>query len=997
MGEVTLKGGNELPTKKTKKKHYWWRYLLTFFGGFLFCVGCIAGGAAIAATQIKTKDVVGWLGLNPDEYLSLQYQNDNLMDFISKMSNKKFETLGDLNDVSPAIKKMIDDLNTDIFEPELHYSLDWEELKNKPFELNPSSPRPEAEYDHTYSLGDYIPKALKEGITLVSFMDVEDPSDLDKILKLFMFGSHIDPETGDYVFDYNDPVTLADIMDDSDFFDSKINGLRIKDVADLGNSPFAAQIGDWTLTEFSENADEKIKTLKIGPLFSDEEAQDNPLISTLKGTFIDAETGEEKEWTIKDLTNFENIENLRINQILDVSGSSGLLASIGNNKLKDLNDPNFIDRLKLADVFTQPEGILKVLAEKDAYESTYNLYYYLDGYISTGAAAEFMGEGAPHDPSDSQYWIDNYSLVPQIKNVHTGYPGDIYFDTLDENLDNQDRMPMYILEKFGWRRIESYTVGDLSDEDKILDLYVSDIFADLDENDFIYNFKDYTLKSLSTIDIATIKLTELYSLEEIQADVLLNALYEEDHEVTLGDLSDFDTIKNLDLSILLPAGENQLLQALYNLTDEYDQPVKITIGNINEHINDLTLKDVIDVGDSNSMMYKIAHSAALENCKLSDLKDNFSNLLISDIFTVGPTSPQILQTLAGYELDELEDALDSLKAKDVMDIKPGDIYRNTVTDELFIRYSDSWEKVKDEEYAQEYSDYFTAETGYLALQTAVLYEGSVDANDSAYASIGTPRDILYTVRNESINDSQTIINGLKGNLKLCDVIEITNEDPYVLQNLRNYKISELSNILQNYTLGDIIHIDSNSPQILKSLAGVVVFSDGTDPNNPNLEQALVGLKFNDYFTAEDCQSGILKALWNVDNLDGDFLISDISTYINKIKIIDFLGNDIYYNPADPSSDQRTIGGVTYNKCNCIWWFLLTEGTESFTEQERFYVIRNGLDYTMSDLGKLVSNMEWHIKNEKIRVLVDAGLITLSPERVALIGEYTITQALSMSV
>ena len=77
MGEITLKGGKPIKPKN-KKKHYWWRYLLVFTGGFLACIGLIVGGVAVTGTLIKTRDLVAMTGQNPDEVLGIEYQNDTI-------------------------------------------------------------------------------------------------------------------------------------------------------------------------------------------------------------------------------------------------------------------------------------------------------------------------------------------------------------------------------------------------------------------------------------------------------------------------------------------------------------------------------------------------------------------------------------------------------------------------------------------------------------------------------------------------------------------------------------------------------------------------------------------------------------------------------------------------------------------------------------------------------------------------------------------------------
>ena len=99
--EIRLKNGGEVPARVPKKKHYWWRYLLCFIAGTLFPGVLIGSAVAIGGTVVKTKDLMSMLGISAEEYLTEDYQNTTILEMVRALSQKKFETLEDIYEVTP--------------------------------------------------------------------------------------------------------------------------------------------------------------------------------------------------------------------------------------------------------------------------------------------------------------------------------------------------------------------------------------------------------------------------------------------------------------------------------------------------------------------------------------------------------------------------------------------------------------------------------------------------------------------------------------------------------------------------------------------------------------------------------------------------------------------------------------------------------------------------------------------------------------------------------
>ena len=941
MSEVRFKNGKEVSPLREKKKTYWWRYLLAFLGGFVFCIGAIAGGLAITGTVIKAGDIIRMAGGNPEDILALQYQNSSILDLVRAISTTPMETLGDINSITPTIKKTVEETINPVLKENIKFEFDWNELRTKPFVLNTSSPRSEEVYDHTISLGDYIPSAITKGITLEGFVLQEGQSvdDLSNIIKFFLYPYDETSET----FDTTHPYTLDQIMNsESNFFQDILDKVRIKDVVDdIDSSPFLAQMAEWKISEFN---DESIKGLEIGLLFSDEDKQNNPLLNTIA----------EHHWTIAQLSDMDNINGLKISEIVDTTSATGLLSAIKDNTLTEIQEPGFIDTILLSDIFTSAEGIMATLA----------------------------------DPA------------------------------------------------------RGYTVGDLNDEDTILGLTLKEAIGEIDDGNLLKNYENKTLSELKELDVSDILITDVFTPGD---NKLIDAfLAKHGNNSTIEDLSDFDKIKVLPLNSIIEDGGNFALQTLL---DPARDPIT-TIENIGTQIDSLTLKEVIDVGtDDTAVIYKLAYSDALINAPLSDLGSAFDSVKVTDIITVDPTdpdTPQILLSMNEQEvtLSELNTFMNGLKVKDAIKIYPGDMYMRTYPGDdydIYIRENDTWVLISDPtEKAQEVAEYLPA-TGTKTKNNAVLYTGNTEPGD-LYPEAKN-RDPLYAARNNSVSDSESLIDSLKTSLRLEDVVIIDENSPEVLKSLSNSKLSDIPDKLKTLTLNQVIGDTSSSSRILQVLGGVTVFGDGDDnlgfalehlnlidilgdeiyedvsdtTKTKNAVKVTYTLKEDDFDIHGDLLDGLGTFKEYLDSVDDYFealgLASVDVVYDLEIKeaFVDYIFSETPYQESlvnasiqemyhhvtqeTMSSEQiasisegtysgewlshsMTITGYNAREISGSYWFLFAEYAESFELAYKRYILKKGLTYTINDMGKLTENMLDHVHNDKISDLVEAGFIEL---------------------
>ncbi len=1007
MGNITLKNGKALPANPNlKKKHYWWKYLLFFFGGFITCVGVIVGGVAITGTVIKTRDLATMLGQNPDEILGIEYQNDTILSMVMKLTQQKFETLGDIDRVTPMVSKTINETLNPILSENLHYEFDWNELKTKPFTLDASSTRPESEYDHTEAIGDYIPRALKNGITLASFIAGNGESELSTILKYFLY-----PQNPDGSFDTENPYSIETLVSSGpDFFNDIVNRIKIGDIIDTTGNPFLNQIADWGVNDFT---DEKIRTLEIAPLFDQTTIDNNPLLKAIS----------DHNWTIADLSDMDNINSLTIGELIDTSGmTSGIVYAIKDKTISQLQEDGFVNTIKLADIFGESEGILGTLISKDytvgdlgddTKIKSLTLDEVLGGITSDSVLYQFK-DTALKDVNDidvstvkltSVLDLDTQIKTNNILNAIWEDNNDVTVgDLSDPDLINGLKLIDVFPDATGVLKTladKNYTIGDLSDGSVVDNLTLDEVVGPIANDNILYNFKDTKLSEVDTIDVATVKLTQVLDLEtEIKTNKVLNALWENNNDITVGDLKDESVITGLLIKDVFPSATG----VLGVLADK-----NFTINDLSDGdtIDSLTLDEVLGGIDSSSALYQFRNTPLGEvdtidfkttkltsvldleteiktNKILNALWENNHDITVGDISdpdtiyslaiddVIDCTGNKVLESLAakGATIDTLGEKIEDLTLTDVIDVgsdpdaiiykiahstalsgkkigELGGAFENLVIGDIITVTSTSPQVLK------------TLQN--VALKDLGSTMESLTIKDVMELESTDP---LYVIADCNINDASGIMTALKSGLKLSDVVAIDSSSPEVLRSLANSTLDEIPTVLTTLKLSEVITIDLTdpaTPQILKSLADVTVFGTGTN----NLNYKLSHLKFKDYFTEADCSSGILKVLWESTTPGGDFEMSEVASKINDLKLVDILGDKIYED-EDPT---KPITGT--------WWYLLTEIGETFTSAEKRHTLKNGASYTVDDMDKLVKNMEDHMTNDCIRDLCDAGFITIS--------------------
>ena len=709
------------PAKKEKKKHNWWKYLLCILGGFVLCLGTIAGGAVIATTAVKTEDLVRMTGGNPDDILTEKYRGQSLFQLITSLASGevKFDSLEGISQLTPMVDNLLNQIN-DTIEQNLHFRVNAEEFKNLKYEEIPQ----------------YIMDSIFDNVTIATMVNIKEDS--SKIMKYFLL--HRNPDGS---FDMDHPYTIREFMADG-FFDNLINGATLNTIFDTDDSPIMQALGDLTLNELQDQNKilEKLDTLKISDIMSEADIAGSVLLTALKDKTIadlkdpatiknlkisDLLSAEDiagsilltalQNKTIDDLTKQETIENLKISDILssdDIAGSQ-LLTALKDKTLADLKDPATIKNLKISELLSADDiagsKLLTALKDKTIDDLT------KQETIESLTIADILSEDD----------INNSTLLTSLKDK-----------TIKELADDDTINSLTILELFGQTAVDGSrlltalkdkTVADLKNDATIKALTLYDIFGDdVNDSPIMKALKDTPISDLT--DPATIEgltISQLFSADDIAASTILTALKDNTiadlknddtikaltlydifgddvnnspvmkalKDTSISALTDPDTINNLTIAELFTPEElvaSRLLTALsgYTFADLKDDATfkglgldaifsdaeiadsriltalynnHVTLGSISSAIDDLELQDVIDIGTSPSQVM-----VTLSTVKIGQLGAKINDLGFQDVIPEpAADAPQILKTLynENVKINNISTRMNSLSIGDV--------------------------------------------------------------------------------------------------------------------------------------------------------------------------------------------------------------------------------------------------------------------------------------------------------------------------------------------
>lgn len=238
--------------------------------------------------------------------------------------------------------------------------------------------------------------------------------------------------------------------------------------------------------------------------------------------------------------------------------------------------------------------------------------------------------------------------------------------------------------------------------------------------------------------------------------------------------------------------------------------------------------------------------------------------------------------------------------------------------------------------------------------------------------------VLYRPRTiGDLSGNSTLVSDITKDLTIQDLVGDTG-DSKLLNAISAWKIDELSNQkkIMSLKMSDVIEIDDSSPAILKAMQGWTL-GDLNDQDKINT------LKLTDILEKTQVENNtILKHLQNstvaslADDLENlklqkvfaDDVYKTVKTEEGTIYFVNQKGERLYENPADGkfyTSDTFEPATESARVLTGTWKYLLTdkEGKEG--------------DYTITDMGTLVSNMTANIQKATLNDLKEDGIIDVT--------------------
>ena len=312
-----------------------------------------------------------------------------------------------------------------------------------------------------------------------------------------------------------------------------------------------------------------------------------------------------KDWTLKDLSTPEKIDELKIGDILDVDKddpeTSGLMKELAGHTVGELKEEETINSLNVGNILgvnEESNGLMKALAE-------YNVGQLKEEEtINKLNVGEILGVN--EDSSSLMQTLGGYK-VGDLKDEETinGLKlGELLgIDTAEGSTDS--KLMQALADK---------TVADLKDEDTINSLKLGDIL-EIDESSsgIMQAMRDWQLSDLSNQKrIERLRIGQIIDTEG--ATGLLGAI----GNWRISDLSDSSKIESLTLGdvITIGEGEDGILVALKDTQ----------IGRLQEGINELTLEELLGDVSGNTILRCLAGST------VQSLSADLQNLTIATIF-----------------------------------------------------------------------------------------------------------------------------------------------------------------------------------------------------------------------------------------------------------------------------------------------------------------------------------------------------------------------------
>lgn len=573
-----------VPGKNRNHKHHnWWKYLLCILLGQILIIPEMLIGIGTAASSITNEQLLKMLGLKPEDYLSDDVSKDTILSLAAKFigGNYKIESLGDVEQISPALENLYDEYCH--YAAEYGVTIDKDEFFSTKFNDFP-----------TYAMNLLMEVKLADtlaganlDISSVQVLSSLGPAILYKVplarIELVTGGDNPTVLPADYKIALSDDTASFDLSDTVKFYPAETTESEIEWSSDNeavakieGNEVKAVSNGTATLTaKPCEGVDSQTVTVEVTnftgtptPTPDPEPETKNHVIKREgEGKPQEDEGGEgqseggEEQTTAKhegehhytdghcdiELSNGTTCNELwkesrTLGEIISMFKEKQFTKMFGDTTLGGLIQslPPGLDALgeiKIASLFTDPMGALKSISLGAFLGGSDNPVFKTLGSFTIGQLMEketfeSLTIGAlldiPEDATGIEGLLRECSLSMDsiMGKINDAKVGDLIKIDPSDSLMNSLK-DCYIMKTDSHGGIET----------AITTIHVGDIMKDLKEGDMLYPFKDCTVGELST------KFSSMYLYELLNTRTYLE-------EGATVEKAEFITIKGLEYEVL---------------------------------------------------------------------------------------------------------------------------------------------------------------------------------------------------------------------------------------------------------------------------------------------------------------------------------------------------------------------------------------------------------------------------------------------------------------
>ena len=406
------------------------------------------------------------------------------------------------------------------------------------------------------------------------------------------------------------------------------------------------QIGDYIYTSLTDG-------IELAKILNITESSSRALIYLGYETLPDGSPDWNNPRSLGDLMSGMNeiIENAPLGALIDV-GTEGILYNLRDVKVNELAD--VMNTKPLNEIITISEDALPALK----YMGQYSISQLEEAFenATLGDLLDVGTEGILYNLRDVKVSnladeMNNRPLNQIIDISSDDFPALVYMgqyavNELSEAFENATLGDLIEIDPDSmlWE-LRDCKLDELSDE--ILDLKLGDVM-EIDEtsNSILQYLKDTSIRGLNDA-INDLPIDVAIEINESSPKFLKSLVAKGATVSTIGDM-----VTELTLADMIDVGDSKILQAIADSTFE----------TLPSDIDALTISDIIDVGTSRILN-------AIANSTFDSLSSDIENLTLSDVVdTDSEDTPLILKALADVKINELGNAIHNLQIEEIIEI-----------------------------------------------------------------------------------------------------------------------------------------------------------------------------------------------------------------------------------------------------------------------------------------------------------------------------------------